>query len=72
MTLESKPNYPELKPAPKTIASLYPHLKPGEQAEAADTLKRYVALVWRIYQRVRRHSSTPAKSEKFDETSFKR
>jgi hypothetical protein len=73
MNLQSKSNYPELTPAPKTIANLYPHLKPEEQAEAADTLKRYVALVWRIYQRVRRKSSENSeKMEKFDENSFKR
>jgi hypothetical protein len=72
MTLESKSHYPELKPAPKTIANLYPHLKPEEQAEAAYTLKRYVALVWRIYRSVRRHPSTSLKPEKFDENPFKR
>lgn len=43
-----------LKSAPKTIANLYPHLKPNEQAEAEYNLKRYVALVRRIYQRLRR------------------
>ena len=54
MTSASKPRFPELKSAPKTIANLYPHLKPNEQAEAEYNLKRYVALVWRIYQRLRR------------------
>jgi hypothetical protein len=73
MKIESKPNFPELKSPPKTIANLYLHLKPDEQAEAADTLKRYVALVWRIYRRVRRPSSEEfRKTKKFDENPFKR
>ncbi len=37
-----------------TVADLYPELSLEEQAEVKDTLKRYVALVWRIYQRARR------------------
>lgn len=79
MTPQSEPNYPELKPAPKTIENLYPQLSPDEQAEAAYTLKRYVALVWRIYQRARGQSAEASgkteqslKSEKFDESPFKR
>ncbi len=73
MTSQPKPNYPKLKPAPKTIENLYPQLSPDEQAEAADTLKRYVDLVWRIYQRIRRQSSEKSeKTEKFDENPFKR
>ena len=75
----SKPNDPELKPAPKTIADLYPQLSPDEQAEAAYTLNRYLDLVWRIYQRVRRQSSEASgkteesvKADKFDENPFKR
>ena len=67
MTIDTKPNFPELKPAPKTISSLYPQLKPHEQAEADYNLKRYVALVWRIFQRIQRE-----KKEKIDESSFKR
>ena len=49
------------------IRKLYPDFTLEEQGEAKDTLKRYVALVWRIYQRLRRE-----KSEKFDENQFKR
>ena len=79
MTPQAQPNDSELKPAPKTIADLYPQLSLDEQAEAADTLKRYVNLVWRIYRRVRRQSSEASgkteqsvKPEKFDDNSFKR
>ncbi len=54
-------------PLKVTIADLYPELSPEEQAQAEDVLKRYVALVWRIYQRVHRE-----KEEKFDENHFKR
>ena len=54
MNTKPKPNFPKLKPVPKTIESLYPHLKPDEQAEADYNLKRYVALVWRIFQRIQR------------------
>lgn len=69
MTTNTEPNFPQLKPAPKTIANLYPHLKRDEQAEADYNLKRYIALVWRIYQRLRREKR---KSGKFDENPFKR
>lgn len=62
MTTNIRPKFPKLKPEPKTIASLYPHLKPSEQAEVDYTLKRYVALVWRIYQRLQRE-----KKKKFDD-----
>jgi len=37
-----------------TINDLYPELSPEEQAEAQYNLKRYLNLVWRIYERVRR------------------
>jgi hypothetical protein len=37
-----------------SIADLYPELSPAEQAEAEYNLKRYLNLVWRIYERVRR------------------
>lgn len=67
MIIKSKPKFPELKPAPNTIAGLYPHLKADEQAQIEYALKRYVALVWRIYQRTRR-----TKRKKFDENPFKR
>ena len=50
-----------------TVADLYPKLSPEEQVEAEDTIKSYIALVWRIYQRVRHQ-----KDEKFDENLFKR
>ena len=49
------------------IKKLYPDFTLEEQAEAQDTLKRYVALVWRIYQRVRRENKG-----KFDGNQFKR
>lgn len=54
MTRDTKPKFPELKPAPKTIENLYPQLSSKEKKEAEYNLKRYVALVWRIYQRLRR------------------
>lgn len=46
------------RPAKKqiTIADLYPNLSPEEQAEAEYNLKRYLSLVWRIYQRVKREN----------------
>ena len=79
MNLESKPNHPELKPPSKTLADLYPQLSPEEQSEAAYNLQRYVNLVWRIYQRIRRQSSEesgtteqPENAEKFDDNPFKR
>lgn len=56
-------NREELLPVKK----LYPDLTPEELAEAEDALKRYVALVWRIYRRVSRE-----KNKKFDENPFKR
>ena len=39
-----------------TIEKLYPDFTPEEQAEAEYTFKRYLNLVWRIYQRVRREN----------------
>lgn len=66
MTTDNKPHFPELKPAPKTISNLYPQLKESERAEAEYNLKRYVALVWRIFQRIQREK------KKFDENPFKR
>jgi hypothetical protein len=39
-----------------TIQKLYPGYTPEEQAEAEYALKRYVNLVWRIYQRLRREN----------------
>jgi len=50
-----------------TIRKLYHDYTLQEQAEAEAALKRYVALVWRIYNRVHRE-----KREKFDENPFKR
>ena len=55
---------------PPTIDELYPDFTAEEQAAATDTLKRYVNLVWRIYQRLRRESLE--NSEKIDENPFKR
>lgn len=63
MYQNDKKQFPEIR-------KLYPDFTFEEQAEARDTLKRYVALVWRICQRIHRDKSE--KSEKFDENSFKR
>lgn len=67
MTTNNQPNFPELKPPPKTISNLYPYLKPSEQAEAEYNLRRYVALVRRIFQRLQRE-----KKKKIDGNPFKR
>ena len=37
-----------------TLQRLYPDYTAEELAEAEDTLKRYLDLVWRIYNRARR------------------
>ncbi len=37
-----------------TIEELYPDFTPEELAETQDTVKRYLSLVWRIYNRLRR------------------
>jgi hypothetical protein len=60
-------NHDQHQPKPPTIEELYPDFTAEEQAEAADTLKRYLNLVWRIYQRLRRENS-----KKIDENPFKR
>lgn len=39
-----------------TIADLYPDLSSEEQAEAEYNLKRYVRLIWRIFERVNREN----------------
>ena len=39
-----------------TIQKLYPDFTPEEQAEDEYVLKRYLSLVWRIYQRLRREN----------------
>ena len=39
-----------------TIKKLHPDLSPEEQSEAEYTIKRYVNLVWRIYQKMRREN----------------
>lgn len=52
---------------PPTIEQLYPDFTSEEQIEAEETVRRYVQLVWRIYQRLRSE-----KTEKFDEKPFKR
>jgi hypothetical protein len=67
MTNNSNDKYPKLKPSVPTIDSLYPDFTPAEKIEAADTLKRYVALVWRIYQRLSRQ-----RRQNIDEERFKR
>jgi hypothetical protein len=36
-----------------TISDLYPEMSSEEQAEAEYNLKQYVALVWRICQRIK-------------------
>lgn len=46
-----------------TIEKVYPDYTPEELIEAEDTLRRYLNLVWRIYNRVRREES-----EKLTET----
>lgn len=46
-----------------TIEELYSELTTEEQAEAETTLRRYIELVWRIYQRRRSEEK-----EKFDES----
>jgi hypothetical protein len=63
-------NHDQDQPKSPTIEELYPDFTAEEQAEAADTLKRYLNLVWRIYQRLRRESFE--NSEKIDENPFKR
>lgn len=55
------------QPKPSTIQELYPDFTPDEQAEAEDTLHRYLDLVWRIYGRICRENA-----EKIDENPFKR
>lgn len=73
MLSKSEPNYPKLKPPIKAVTRLYPYLSPAEQTEAADALRRYLDLVWRIYRRGRRQVSEESeKAEKFDENPFKR
>jgi hypothetical protein len=49
-----KTNFPKIKSSPTTIDNLYPDFTAQEKAEAQEFWKRYVALVWRIYQRIRR------------------
>ena len=34
------------------LINLFPELKMGERAAAANTLKRYLDLVWRIHKRI--------------------
>ena len=36
-----------------TIKDLYPHLNDDQQREAEENLNRYVALVLRVYERIR-------------------
>jgi hypothetical protein len=37
----------------RSIAELYPQLSPEEQLEAEYNLRRYIKLVWRIFERVK-------------------
>jgi hypothetical protein len=39
-----------------TIADLYPELSKEEQLEAEYNLRRYIRLVWRIFERVSREN----------------
>lgn len=50
---EQFPETPKRKP---TVAELYPHLSKDEQQRAEENLRRYVALVWRIFERVSREN----------------
>jgi hypothetical protein len=50
-----------------SIQELYPDFTPEEQAEAEETLRRYLQLVWRIYRRICRE-----REENIDENPFKR
>ena len=45
------------------IENIYPDYTPEERAEAEDILKRYISLVWRIYNRAR--AENPEKLTKF-------
>ncbi len=40
----------------RTIAELYPNLSAAEQAEAEYNLRRYIRLVWRIFDRLMREN----------------
>lgn len=40
---------------PISIGDLYPHISAQEQAEAAETLRRYLELVKRIYEHIAQH-----------------
>jgi hypothetical protein len=57
------PNHSKLP----TIAELYPNYSSEEQAEASETLSRYLALVRRIYERIKsENGNNVCKDEKFD------
>lgn len=48
-----------LSNAPKkrrTIAELYPNLSEEEQREAEYNLRRYIRLIWRIFERISREN----------------
>jgi hypothetical protein len=49
-------NKREVKKEIPTLESMYPDYTPEERAEASDTLNRYLNLVWRIYNRVKREN----------------
>jgi len=50
----------ETLPKKITIQDLYPNLSSQELGEAQENLRRYVNLVWRIYQRLKREGSLEA------------
>jgi hypothetical protein len=45
--------YYQNQPKPPTFEQLYPDFTAEEQDEAGETVRRYVQLVWRIYQRLK-------------------
>ena len=47
MSRKDKSKFPQIK-------ELYPDFTLEGRTEAEDALRRYVALIWRIYQRIRR------------------
>lgn len=49
-------NYKNQNDPHPTIRTIYPNYTPEEQVEAEDALKRYLHLVWRIYQRINREN----------------
>ena len=54
LLLQSHASYckPHMEKQPPTLRDLYPHLNEQQLAEVEDTFERYLALVWRIFERV--------------------